>query len=755
MKRLKMKSADLYHILIRSGAAYIVCLIVSILFLIDIHQSFEKRMEQRQPVLLGYAGALMDARIEGLERLLSQTAEEIGRIPGNDAAACRDILNRVCRLGEFEEAVYITDDAVYTTTGRVAADRYEQLERIREAGLEKVHTVQGIWEGYDQFLLFPVPVIRDNKEAGTLVAFYNCSDAMQDDIFRELRTQSACYLIESEGLILSFSDHPSLTINDSSYDNFYMQMFDLTQKDAVSKKSVQELRRNAQSVDGQSVSITTDHSENCLIATRRLKSMDGYLLACVTNMDEQNSIIYTFLKKTVVTLLILFALSAFSIFLIWRYVRGMTGKMEAVAYTDEITKGKNVNYFRREVMRLLEAHRETPYIIQRFDISNFRYLNEAYGHLRADDILRACVSIYGQIYTKKELCVRMDSDQFLTLTVNDNDVNERRERYIEAINEYALENGIKYPIRLKYGIYQLRKQDRDLDVMIDHANAARRSLSGDEKEYVAYYSDAIMHDMRKIDKIESEMQGALDTGEFKVFLQAKWDIVNDRVAGAEALVRWIKPEGSVVFPDEFIPVFEKNGFIEKLDFYMLENIMIRMRQVLDEGGVVYPVSINQSRILLHNPEYLDRIRQLFEKYAIPRQYIELEVTETALFDDRKHMIAVLSELKKEGVKLAMDDFGSGYSSLNTLKDMPFDILKIDKEFFSEAVTSDSSTLILQKIIEMADGLGMEVICEGVENKNQVEILRGIGCHRVQGYFYAKPVPADQYIQSFCEIPGVS
>lgn len=757
MRSFRITRSDLYHIIIRSAAVYFFCLIVSVIFLVNTRHGYEGRVKQQQPVLLENARERMEAWAEGMLTLTAQMGDELGRISEDNPAAYKRILSRTRSLGGFEAVLYITeDDRVYTDEGKAAAGSLaNQIERMREAGLETVHTVEGLWEEGDRFLMFPVPVTQENGSCGTLVALCDCSEMMDDPMFNELREESACYLIENDGLVLSFSEHESLDINYAALSNFYMQMYDLTQGDSASKSRVQKMRHSTGETDMQSIHITAGNSHDCIVMLARIQNLDGYSIAAVTDMKEQSGFLDRFLGRAVLTFLILFALSVLSIVLIWFYVKGVTARMEALAYTDDVTKGKNVNYFRREAMKLLELHSETPYIIQRFDISNFRYLNEAYGHLRADEILKACVTVYQKIYSEKELCVRMDSDQFLTLTVNDNEVNERRESYIREINEYAVDNGIRYPIRMKYGVYQLRKQDRDIDVMIDRANAARRSLNGNETDYVAYYTDAIIRDMRKVDKIESEMQHALDTGEFKVFLQAKWDIVNDRVAGAEALVRWIRPEGNMVFPDEFIPVFEKNGFIERLDFYMLESVIKKMREVMEAGGTVYPVSVNQSRILLHNPEYLERIRQLFDSYQVPKEYIELEVTETALFDDRKRMVSVLRELKKEGVKLSMDDFGSGYSSLNTLKDMPFDVLKIDKEFFSEAVTSDSSTLILQKIIEMAAGLGMEVICEGVENEQQVALLRKIGCKRVQGYYYARPEPIDRYIGSYCMIPGVS
>lgn len=756
MRSLKIKDNDLYHILIRSAAAYVLCAVVSVIFLVTIYRSYQGNVRERQPAMLERAGQLVDEKIGNLERLLAETGRNLTAISEDNAAAYRTILDFAKRTGEFETVVYISDGRMYADNAGQNTDVLTQrIEEIQEAESGKVHSIENVREEGDVFLLFPLHIIKENGQEGTLAAIYDCSRMTSGSMFEELRTQSACWIIENEGKILSYSAYDALDIAQVASNNFYMQMYDLTEGSRNSKSQVQQMRHAAKSEPMQSLEVKGEKSHTCLIMLRSLDKMDGYSIATVTDMTVQSTFIYRFIRKMILLFALLFLLSVVAVFFIWHYVRSVTAKMEAIAYSDDVTKWKNINYFHKEAVSILHNHEETPYIVQRFDISNFRYLNEAYGHLRADDILKACVDIYQKVYSSKELCVRMDSDQFVTLTINDNDVNERREQYMKQVNEYAVANGITYPIRMKYGIYQLRKQDRDIDVMIDRANAARRSLNGNEVESVAYYTDAIMRNMSKVNKIESEMRQALDNGEFQVYLQAKWDIVNNHVAGAEALVRWIRPEGNMVFPDEFIPVFEKNGFIGELDFYMLESVCKKLRSVLDAGGVIYPVSVNQSRVLLHSPEYINRVRTLLDTCQIPKEFIELEVTETALFDDRDRMISVLKAMKKEGIKLSMDDFGSGYSSLNTLKDMPFDVLKIDREFFSEAVTSDSSTLILHKIIEMADGLGMEVICEGVENEQQVELLRSIGCRRVQGYYYAKPVPAENYIQSYCEIGQIA
>ena len=342
----------------------------------------------------------------------------------------------------------------------------------------------------------------------------------------------------------------------------------------------------------------------------------------------------------------------------------------------------------------------------------------------------------------------MNADQFVVILKSKDDYKTKIQEFTDNINIRAIEMGIIYPIRLKCGVYQIRNDDRDINQILDRANAARKSLIGNEKELISYYSDKIINDMRISDKIESDMDKALMNGEFKLYLQPKWNIEKDELYGAEALVRWIKPDGTVVYPDQFIPVFESNGFIEKLDFYMLTNVCRMIHNLQRAGMPVFPVSVNQSRRLWDNPGYVAHVEAILKRYQVPSNMVELEVTETVFFEERDKMLAIIHELKGKEVLLSMDDFGSGYSSLNLLKDVPFDVLKIDREFFSESVTSTSSTWILQKIIEMAEGLNIRVLCEGVETKEQVELLGKLGCKYVQGYYYSEPLSMAVFLERY-------
>lgn len=214
--------------------------------------------------------------------------------------------------------------------------------------------------------------------------------------------------------------------------------------------------------------------------------------------------------------------------------------------------------------------------------------------------------------------------------------------------------------------------------------------------------------------------------------------------GAEVLVRWINADGSMIYPDDFIPIFEQNGFIIELDFFILEEVCKMINRRLHEQKPCVPISINQSRVLLQNRDYAQKVAGVLAQYNTPPQYIELELTERIFRDDLKNLADVMSKLKELGISWSIDDFGTGYSSLNLLKELPVDIIKIDKSFLDETESSETSKIIIRKTVELTQELDMTVVCEGVETENQADYLRGIRCDVAQGYLYARPMPMDDF-----------
>ncbi len=733
-----------------------ICLIACIIHISDLYKSYQRRVRGEYEAELEQLTIAVDETLTNLSRPLETAAKEMLELLGSidaesDSAETyiADLMSNYqneryvhfayisLRGTAFENGKVITDDRYRGVTN--AVNGYKSLTY----GFANASTA----EGADRCVLIIAPVGSGVEQSGHLIAMVDLYDLLRGSAYEYVRSKGACYLTNKAGDVLATEDENHLKIVDGDV-SFMNRLIRYSDNSPDARSSISDMKRIMLKYGKIDTNMgTSTGSTICILGNTLSNSHDIYLFVCYDE-DEQLVAIKPMIFRSVLTCIIIILLMICLIIYVWATGKSANIMIEKLAYEDIVTKGRNGNYFRDRALQIIGTNRETPFIAQRFDICNFRYINEAYGHNKADELLTACINLANEIFDEKELCVRMDSDQFITLNINDSSVDQKRDNYIVALNEYARSMGVKYPIRLKFGVYQIRKQDLDIDLIIDRANVARKSLDGDEKKLIAYYSDALVQDMRKTDKIESEMQKAMESGEFKVFLQPKWNIVDDCLYGAEALVRWIKLDGTVVFPGSFIPVFEKNGFIEKLDFYMLESVCRIMQKRIEKGQAVCPVSINQSRLLMHNPEYINNVAKVLKNHAVPRKYIELELTETVFFDNRNKMIEMMNQLKEQHVSLSMDDFGSGYSSLNLLKDIPFDVLKIDKEFFSEATTSEVSKWILQKIVEMAEGLGIEVICEGVETSEQIEMLKAVGCRYVQGYYYSKPIPYEEFMEKY-------
>ena len=260
----------------------------------------------------------------------------------------------------------------------------------------------------------------------------------------------------------------------------------------------------------------------------------------------------------------------------------------------------------------------------------------------------------------------------------------------------------------------------------------------------AFYTEQMGKEMQREQQIINEMDTALEEKQFVVYFQPKYELDGYTPRGAEALVRWKKPDGTMVSPGEFIPVFEKNGFIIKLDYYVWDQVCQLIATALRAGRKPDPISVNVSRVNLYNPNFLESLVNLVEKYRIPPEYLHLELTESVFSDTENVILNAVNYLHKAGFTILMDDFGSGYSSLNVLKDIDLDVLKIDMKFLSKGKDDGRGEKILAAVIQMAKALDMPVIAEGVEEKKQVQMLKRLGCNYIQGYYFAKPMPQEDY-----------
>ncbi|MBQ1940506.1 MAG: GGDEF domain-containing protein, partial [Selenomonadaceae bacterium] len=415
--------------------------------------------------------------------------------------------------------------------------------------------------------------------------------------------------------------------------------------------------------------------------------------------------------------------------------------LEHLTSFDELTGLYNKQAFYDKTYDMLMENKDKEFCILRINIERFKVLNDLFGEDVGDKLLRYIGRFLRDV--NLPLCVsgRLYADNFAMCFEmgHGNDM-----RLIKTLQMMADSFAINYRTVLCFGLYKMEDKTLPISVMCDRANLALNRAKGNFQTPYCVYDDNMRQQMVMEQKIVNAMESAIENKEFTLYLQPKYEIINETLIGAEALVRWNSKTGGFISPADFIPVFEKNGFVYDVDKFIWEETCRCLRRWLDEGKRVVPVSVNVSRIDLYDPMLVDYLVELREQYRIPEDLLELEITESAYTEDPDQIIATTSQLSKAGFMILMDDFGSGYSSLTSLKKMHIDILKLDMGFLNSKDESVKGGNILAAIMQMAHSLNMQTIAEGVETKEQVDFLRSIGCQWVQGYYYSRPLPVADY-----------
>ena len=395
------------------------------------------------------------------------------------------------------------------------------------------------------------------------------------------------------------------------------------------------------------------------------------------------------------------------------------------------------NYFQRNVSELLYTSAERIAFIQ-FDIQTFKIVNDLYGEKFGDEVLDFIERQLEKCCNERQFFINLRSDVFMVVTEYKNE-RELQAFIRELDSQTRLFKSVK--LQMSFGVYTVEDREMELRQMEDRAAMARKAAKKNILRNILFYREQFKESLYNRKFIEENMQAAISERQFCIYLQPKYSITKNEIIGAEALVRWLHPERGMIFPDQFIPVIEENDFIKRLDYYIWEEACRFIKRCEAAGINNCPVSVNVSRIHLRDNECIGILSDMIKDYSIQKKLLELEITETA--DDQQISMKAL-QLKEEGFTLLMDDFGSGYSSLNILLETPFDVIKLDRKFMINMMLSGKGRLILEQVITMADKLQLGVLAEGVETKEQVELLQNIGCDQVQGYYYAKPMPEDEF-----------
>lgn len=415
--------------------------------------------------------------------------------------------------------------------------------------------------------------------------------------------------------------------------------------------------------------------------------------------------------------------------------------VDYLATYDELTGIYNKQAFYTKTKEMLLDNPDKNFDLLRINIERFKVLNDLFGESTGDKLLRYIGKFLKEI--NLPLCVsgRLYADNFVVCYEAGKGDSRRMINTLQMVaDSFAINNRTI----LSFGLYRIDDKTLPVSVMCDRANMALWKAKGNFKNPYCEYDEKMRQQVLKEQKIINAMEMAIQNKEFTLYLQPKYNIEKGTIIGAEALVRWISQENGFISPGDFIPVFENNGFVYEVDKFIWEESCRYLRKWLDEGREVHPISVNVSRIDLYDPKLVKHLVDLREKYQLPSQYLELEITESAYTEDPEQIITITRQLREAGFVILMDDFGTGYSSLNMLKDIQIDVLKLDMGFLKSSDYSAKGGNILTAILKMAESLKMQTIAEGVETKEQVEFLKSIGCKYVQGFYYSKPLPVEDF-----------
>jgi diguanylate cyclase (GGDEF)-like protein len=587
--------------------------------------------------------------------------------------------------------------------------------------------------------VFSVPVKQGEKTVGVLRLAFNTTSIRTLLSINTFRGNESIYLVKRNGSILL-----ALTEEQPENENF----FELLDEEEASYTELEQVVKQGREILTKAVLAETEQ----YLSYKGIKdSNDWGVMITIPEkqlialfQDEQVSgarrlLFIVMCVMTLITALLVF-LCAFEIL--------RHHQMERLAYYDEITESINYNRFRKEAAVLFHRQGGGNYAVVQMEIDNFNYIREFFGSQEGDRVRLYIAKVFRDNLKSDELFCRYYTDNFILLLRYHN--KEELTNRISFLNSTLCSfegdemKNDKYEFQLHYGIYCLAAAESNIEMMIEKATKALNLIKSDKKHIFEYYTDIMQKKDLDDNEIESHMFKALEEKEFLVYLQPKFDLNTGRQVGAEALVRWMHPDKGLLYPGRFIGIFEKNGFIVKLDMYILDELCHRLKIWMSKGYHPMPLSINISRLNLFDENFIEKLIETLEHYGIPSELIMLEMAEEVVSKNINKLSSLMDRLKDYGFMISIDDFGTGTASMNTLYNIQVDELKLDRKFLLEVEKTDRGKNVIQSIIEMARRLDIKVVSEGVENKVQAQMLRELGCDMIQGFAFSEPLPAREY-----------
>lgn len=438
-----------------------------------------------------------------------------------------------------------------------------------------------------------------------------------------------------------------------------------------------------------------------------------------------------------------------SIYLLIKYTKTSIKELEKVALYDSLTNLPNKLQFKKNLNKIINDSSVESFGVLYIDLDNFKKINDVFGRFTGDRILNIIAKRLKALEYNEDLFARISGDEFILLIKNkihrkisQNNIEKLR----TSIERPIIIDGISYEVKASYGYSLYPKDGLTGETLIQKSEIAMRKAKVSESDHFKQYNNQMKASIKLFHKIENELEKNIKEGKVELVYQPQIDVETEEIVGFEVLSRFSSGTLGVISPEIFIPLLEENGLIVKYGELMIEKAVEELKVFESVGLKNYKMAINISAMQLNQPNFITFLKFILEKYDIKDKSLELEITESLLIKNRKETNTILKEIRSIGINISLDDFGTGYSSLSYLMDLELDQLKIDKSFINQLENDSTKENILESIINMAHVLSFDVVAEGVENKNQLEIIRSKKCNYVQGYYYYKPLSSKEIIK---------
>lgn len=677
----------------------------------------------------------LKTEIEGQEKSLIEIAERIGATEFFDAEEAVRLLRDIDSRYPFKRmGVALPDGSTYTTDGTEFNIGNREYFLMAQKGQTTVSQKLEDYTDGASIVVISTPVFADNSIQAVLFATYNVSELSEILSTTFYNSDNTFCIIRENGDVVMDDIH---SLQHSS-NNIFERIVQADNENSKAAADIADLIKR-----GESGSVEIIHGGKKYLQVSPLKVNDWYLLNIVSSsvMDETRNGI---MKVTYIFCMGVGALVILFVAYIIRFEHKKHQELERILYVDPLTGGYTYQRFLVEARkRLNEDTRNAAYIVM--DIEQFKLVNELFGQEEGDRVLRFIFALWKRWIQTGELYSRRIADHFVVLAFykTKEELLERVEDFVNTIRRESSERFAGYMLRPSIGVYLIQDHFEDLQSMQNNAVLADSSIREEKGLFYGVFDQDFKKRTLQNKLLEDQMEQAYDKKEFIVYYQPKYNSFTGKLNGAEALVRWRKEDGTLIAPDRFIPLAEKKGFIVKLDQYIFQEVCRQQRNWKESGKALVPISVNLSREHLKERKFIEEYGKILKESKMEVQYLELELTESALVEDLSVTRSVVDELHRRGVRILMDDFGTGYSSLMMLKSIHIDVMKLDKSFVDD-YKDPRGEKIIKCVINLAQSLGFGVTAEGVENQEQFELLKALGCDTIQGYYFARPMPAEEF-----------